>query len=91
MKQCTVKHKFELQGIGLHTGVNIKITCHPSDIDTGVVFKRIDIDGEPTIPASITHIDSTYRSTCIKKGDVFIHTIEPVSYTHLTLPTICSV
>ena len=78
MKQCTVKHKFELQGIGLHTGVNIKITCHPSDIDTGVVFKRIDIDGEPTIPASITHIDSTYRSTCIKKGDVFIHTIEHI-------------
>ncbi len=78
MKQCTLKQKFDLEGIGLHTGVNIKLTCHPSEVDSGVVFKRIDAEGQPSIPASITHVDSTYRSTCIKKGDVLVHTIEHI-------------
>jgi len=76
MKQCTVKNKFELQGIGLHTGENIKLTCCPAEINTGVIFKRVDLEDQPLIHANLSNVDSTYRSTCIRKGDHFVHTIE---------------
>lgn len=76
MKQCTVKKKFELQGIGLHTGENITLSCSPSEINTGILFKRVDLADQPIIHANIANVDSTYRSTCIRKGDHFVHTIE---------------
>lgn len=78
MKQCTVRQPFKLKGIGLHSGVNINVTCKPGDVDKGVIFRRIDLDGHPEIPASITQIDSTYRSTCIAKNDAVIQTIEHI-------------
>jgi len=76
MKQCTLKQKFDLEGIGLHTGVNVKLTCLPSEVGTGVTFRRLDVEGQPSIPANITNVDSTFRSTTIKNDEVCIHTIE---------------
>lgn len=50
----------------------------PAKEGTGVVFKRIDLPGQPTIPASIEYVCDTARSTTIGIGDVRIHTIEHV-------------
>jgi len=78
MKQQTLSQKFEIKGTGLFTGEIVNICCMPADVSTGVVFKRTDIEDSPSIIASITNVDSTFRTTCIKKNDVRIHTIEHI-------------
>lgn len=76
MKQKTIATNFSLEGIGLHTGEFVKLECKPSEAGKGIVFKRVDIENSPEILASVINVDSTYRSTTIKKGDIFVHTIE---------------
>ena len=76
MYQKTIESSFELEGVGLHTGEYVKMKCHPGAPNSGIVFRRTDIEGQPEIPASIAFIDSTFRSTCLKKGDVMVHTTE---------------
>lgn len=76
MKQKTIKQQFELEGIGLHTGEKVRIKGIPAEANSGIKFKRVDIEGQPVIDAYIMNVDSTYRSTCLKKGDTFIYTIE---------------
>ena len=76
MNQFTLKNTFDLSGIGLHTGEIIRLSCRPSEENTGIIFKRTDIDDAPLIHANLINVDSTFRSTSIKKGDVYVHTIE---------------
>ena len=51
MKQCTLKDSFQINGKGLHTGLQIEATFSPAPENTGYVFKRVDLEGEPTILA----------------------------------------
>jgi len=76
MNQTTLKQPFTLEGIGLHTGATVKMTCLPAEAGTGVLFRRVDLDSVPEIPASITLVDSTFRSTCLAKNDVIVCTTE---------------
>jgi len=76
MKQKTISQNFELEGIGLHTGETVKMTCMPAEQNQGIVFVRIDLEGSPQIPASLTFVDSTFRSTCLSKEEVNVHTTE---------------
>lgn len=76
MKQKTISQQFEIEGIGLHTGNTAKITCLPAEANTGIIFKRIDVEGQPSIPASVVYIDSTFRSTCLSKDEIMIYTTE---------------
>jgi len=76
MKQKTIATNFKLEGIGLHTGEFVKLECKPAEQGKGIVFRRIDLDKQPEIPVSILNVDSTYRSTTLKKGEIFVHTIE---------------
>lgn len=78
MKQRTINQKFDLNGSGLFTGKSVKMSCLPAEANTGIVFKRIDLPDEPTILASIVNVDSTFRTTCIKKNEVQVHTIEHI-------------
>ena len=78
MKQKTLKQKFDIEGIGLFTGESVKLSCLPAEANTGVVFKRVDLEGQPSILASIAHVDSTFRTTCLKKNDIQIHTVEHI-------------
>ena len=45
MKQRTLKAPFVVTGKGLHTGLHITATFKPAQVNTGYVFKRIDMDG----------------------------------------------
>ena len=76
MKQKTLDGEFKLEGIGLHTGQMVALKCGPADEGKGIYFVRTDLEKPVEIPASVLNVDSTYRSTTIKKNEVFIHTIE---------------
>ncbi|MFC1693516.1 bifunctional UDP-3-O-[3-hydroxymyristoyl] N-acetylglucosamine deacetylase/3-hydroxyacyl-ACP dehydratase [Candidatus Latescibacterota bacterium] len=77
-KQCTVAGESHVKGIGLHTGTSSEIIFRPAPINTGVIFRRIDIDSVPEIPALIENVQDLSRGTTIGIGDVKIHTVEHV-------------
>lgn len=75
-KQLTIKNSFSLQGIGLHTGVNINITFNPAPENHGVKIKRTDIEGQPIINALAENVNGTTRGTVISKDNIQISTTE---------------
>ncbi|MDG2491437.1 MAG: bifunctional UDP-3-O-[3-hydroxymyristoyl] N-acetylglucosamine deacetylase/3-hydroxyacyl-ACP dehydratase [Flavobacteriaceae bacterium] len=76
--QTTIANKVTLEGVGLHTGKNVVLTFNPAAANTGYVFKRTDIEGEPTIEADVQYVNDTQRGTNLVKNEVKIHTSEHV-------------
>jgi UDP-3-O-[3-hydroxymyristoyl] N-acetylglucosamine deacetylase len=77
-KQRTVKDIAVFSGIGIHTGKEVGIRFCPAKEGTGIVFKRIDLVGQPIVPATVEYVQDTARSTTIGINDVRIHTVEHV-------------
>jgi UDP-3-O-[3-hydroxymyristoyl] N-acetylglucosamine deacetylase/3-hydroxyacyl-[acyl-carrier-protein] dehydratase len=77
-KQFTTARSTKIEGIGLHTGKPVVLEFHPSDENTGIFFRRIDLPGNPEIKASIDNVVSTNRGTVLKQGDAQVHTVEHV-------------
>lgn len=75
-KQKTLKNSFEVSGQGLHTGSNVKITFLPAPANTGFIFRRTDLEGNPEVKALIENVTDTNRGTTISSKKVTIHTIE---------------
>lgn len=76
MKQKTIKTPASIEGVGLHTGKQVKVTFKPAPPHFGCKFQRIDLEGQPIIPASVHSVVSTLRGTTIKSGDAGVSTIE---------------
>ena len=76
--QTTISKKVSLDGVGLHTGKDVTLTFYPSESNTGYVFKRIDLEGEPIVEADINYVTNTERGTCLNKNNVTIQTCEHV-------------
>ena len=74
--QCTIGRKTSCVGIGLHTGVESKITFKPAPEEFGIRFKRMDVEGCPEIRADIDHVVDISRGTTIEENGVKIHTVE---------------
>ena len=74
--QCTIGNKTSCVGIGLHTGVESKITFKPAPEEFGIRFKRMDVKGCPEIRADIEHVVDISRGTTIEENSVRIHTVE---------------
>ncbi len=77
-KQKTIAKEVSIQGKGLHTGINVTMTCKPAKENHGVKIKRIDLDGEPTIQAVIDNVINTARGTTLEENGAKISTIEHV-------------
>ena len=56
LKQYTLKEKIELSGIGLHNGIKVNLTIKPSKPNTGIIFKRIDLNKENIISANFKNV-----------------------------------
>ncbi len=76
--QYTLKSAITFTGQGLHTGVNTTMTIHPAPVNHGYKFKRIDLEGEPEIPALADFVTSTQLGTILEDKGVKIHTVEHV-------------
>ena len=76
--QKTIKKKVTLKGIGLHTGVKSEVTFRPAKENSGIRFKRVDIDGCPEILADIDHVIDISRGTSIGQEGFRIHTVEHI-------------
>ena len=74
--QRTVAKETSCVGVGLHTGVESKITFKPASEDFGIRFKRMDVQGCPEVKADIDHVVDISRGTTIEENGVRIHTVE---------------
>ena len=74
--QRSINSKTSCVGIGLHTGVESKITFKPAPENFGIRFKRMDVEGCPEIRADIDHVVDISRGTTIEENGVRIHTVE---------------
>jgi UDP-3-O-[3-hydroxymyristoyl] N-acetylglucosamine deacetylase len=76
--QKTLREPAAFSGIGIHTGRIVNLRFCPAKEGTGIVFKRVDLPGQPLIPARLEYVKDTARSTTIGIGDIRIHTVEHV-------------
>lgn len=76
--QQTIKKKVKYSGTALHSGEKSSIKLIPAEADKGIIFRRVDLDGNPEIKADPWNVVSTKRCTSIgeKEKKIEIHTIE---------------
>ena len=77
-KQFTLSEQIEFKGIGLHSGVEVKLIVKPSEPDTGIVFKRVDIKNKDNIiKADFKNVVDPILCTKIKnESGVSVSTVE---------------
>ncbi|HLV50434.1 MAG TPA: bifunctional UDP-3-O-[3-hydroxymyristoyl] N-acetylglucosamine deacetylase/3-hydroxyacyl-ACP dehydratase [Flavobacterium sp.] len=78
VKQKTVAKEVTIEGVGLHTGQNVKMTFKPAPVNNGFTFIRVDLPGTPIIEADATYVVSTERGTNLESKGVQLHTTEHV-------------
>jgi UDP-3-O-[3-hydroxymyristoyl] N-acetylglucosamine deacetylase len=76
IKQRTLKNTIRATGVGLHTGDKVYLTLRPAEANTGIRFRRVDLDTPVTIEAKPENVGETILSTTLVAGDVKISTIE---------------
>ena len=77
-KQQTLAGPISFSGKGLHTGVTVNMTVHPAADNHGIVFRRVDLEDTPTVPALCEYVTDTSRGTTIEKGKAKVSTIEHI-------------
>lgn len=76
--QHTLRKNYSFEGKGLHTGRVATMVVKPAPADTGLVFRRVDIEGCPEVEALAENVSNTARSTTISNGDASVSTIEHI-------------
>ena len=79
MLHKTVANKGSMSGVGLHTGAKATITLVPAELGYGIKFVRVDLPGQPEIPADIDYVVGAARGTTIGLKDdkqAIVHTVE---------------
>jgi UDP-3-O-[3-hydroxymyristoyl] N-acetylglucosamine deacetylase len=76
IKQRTLKNVIRATGVGLHTGKKVLLTLRPAPVNTGIIFRRIDLDPVIDIQACPENVGDTRLSTTLVSDKVRISTIE---------------
>lgn len=76
LKQRTIKQLVKTIGIGLHSGTKVELTLRPAAVDTGIVFRRIDLEPVVDLPACATEVGDTRMATVLQKGAAKVSTVE---------------
>ncbi|MCS6934731.1 MAG: bifunctional UDP-3-O-[3-hydroxymyristoyl] N-acetylglucosamine deacetylase/3-hydroxyacyl-ACP dehydratase [Chitinophagales bacterium] len=76
--QQTIRNEVSLTGVGLHTGQNVTVTFVPAPPNHGIKFQRIDLDGQPIIPADCDLVTTVQRGTTLEKNNAVVATVEHV-------------
>jgi UDP-3-O-[3-hydroxymyristoyl] N-acetylglucosamine deacetylase/3-hydroxyacyl-[acyl-carrier-protein] dehydratase len=78
MKQRTLLREASIKGKSLHTGQEVTLTIKPAPVDTGVVFRRVDLVGKPELRPVVDMATDLVRNTTVASEHVKLHTIEHV-------------
>jgi UDP-3-O-[3-hydroxymyristoyl] N-acetylglucosamine deacetylase/3-hydroxyacyl-[acyl-carrier-protein] dehydratase len=78
MNRASIARETSLDGIGLHLGVQCRITFKPAAEGAGILFRRADLPGKPEIFAHVSQVGASERRTQLGTGDGAVHTVEHV-------------
>ncbi|MEC8972551.1 MAG: bifunctional UDP-3-O-[3-hydroxymyristoyl] N-acetylglucosamine deacetylase/3-hydroxyacyl-ACP dehydratase [Verrucomicrobiota bacterium] len=78
LQQQTLAKPASFSGIGLHSGNKVEMTLLPAPPNSGITFRRVDLDSRAEIPAQLGNVAETDRSTTISKGNTKVQTVEHV-------------
>lgn len=76
IKQRTLNNVVRAAGVGVHSGNKIYLTLRPAPVDTGIIFRRVDLNPVISIPARAHYIGDTSLCTCLIQDGVRIGTVE---------------
>ncbi len=78
LHQQTLNRPASFSGVGLHSGNRVTITFLPAPPNSGIRFRRVDLEDKPEIEARVEHVVENNRSTTLAKGNTRVHTVEHV-------------
>ena len=76
IRQRTLKNVISATGVGMHTGEKVLMTLRPAAVNTGIIFRRIDLDPVAEIAGIATNVGDTSMSSTLIDGDVRVATVE---------------
>ena len=76
LKQRTLKSLIRASGVGLHSGIKVNMALRPAAPNTGIVFRRVDLDPVVDLPASALSVGDTRMCSCLEIGGAKVGTIE---------------
>ncbi len=76
LQQRTLKSLIRATGVGLHSGVKVTMTLRPAAPDTGIVFRRVDLDPPVDLRADPFAVGDTRLASCLEKDGARIATVE---------------
>tara|TARA_B100001121_G_scaffold237149_1_gene210807 strand:- start:794 stop:1714 length:921 start_codon:yes stop_codon:yes gene_type:complete len=77
LNQKTIKNSISFSGVGLHTGVNVNVSIKPANPDTGIIFKRVDLNTNNIVYPNYLNVSNTSLNTTISNEfGVKVSTIE---------------
>ena len=75
-RQQTLKNKISCVGVGLHSGKKVQLELKPADVDSGIIFLRMDLPRRPKIHATAANVTATLRATTLEENGAKVFTIE---------------
>ena len=76
IRQRTLNNTIRATGVGLHSGEKVYLTLKPSPVDSGIIFRRVDLDPIIDIPATALQVGETTLSTTLVKDNAKVDTVE---------------
>ena len=76
IKQRTLKNPIRATGVGLHSGVKVEMHLRPAPIDSGIVFRRMDIEGAIDLKANPYLVTDTRLCSVLESGNTKVATVE---------------
>src|SRR5690242_11052032 len=76
LKQRTLKSLVRATGVGLHSGVKVTLVLRPAAPDTGIVFRRVDLDPPVDLHADPYEVGDTRMASCLEKDGAKVGTVE---------------
>ena len=76
IKQCTIKERVKSTGVGLHSGTKVELTLHPAPVNTGILFRRVDLTPIIEFPASALGVGDTRMASTLESQGAKVSTVE---------------
>jgi UDP-3-O-[3-hydroxymyristoyl] N-acetylglucosamine deacetylase len=76
LKQRTIKKPIKAIGIGMHSGTKVELTLRPAAVDSGILFRRVDLDPIVELPATAVGVGDTRMASTLARDGVRVSTVE---------------
>jgi UDP-3-O-[3-hydroxymyristoyl] N-acetylglucosamine deacetylase len=76
LKQRTIRQIVKTTGVGLHSGTKVELTLRPAEVDTGILFRRVDFDPPVLLPASALAVGDTRMASTLQTDGAKVSTVE---------------